>query len=103
MLIYAWKVLSSSTTQRQITLLTGEKNPYIKASIKLGEGSEISVDTFMFCIKLQASTEASAVNSLGHIHLFFPFKSVSCLIKNSFSGVKPRQRCFFFFLFKVPR
>lgn len=61
MLIYAWKVLSSSTTQRQITLLTGGKNPYIKASIKLGEGSEISVDTFMLCIKLQASTEASAV------------------------------------------
>ena len=71
MLIYAWKVLSSSTAQRQITLLTGKKKkPYIKASIKLGEGSEINVGTFMFCIKLQASIEASAV-ILWVIHLLF--------------------------------
>jgi len=92
MLIYTWKVLSSSTAQRQITLLTGEKKTYIKAWIKLGEGSEINVGTFMFCIKLQASIEASAV-ILWVIHLFYALKSVSCLIKNFFRGVKPGQRC----------
>ena len=47
-----------------------KKKPYIKASIKLGEGSEINVGTFMFCIKLQASIEASAV-ILWVIHLLF--------------------------------
>lgn len=62
-----------------------KKNSYIKASLKLGEGSEVNVGTFMFCIKLQASAETSAV-ILWVIHLFFAFKSVSCSIKNSFRG-----------------
>lgn len=67
---------------------------HIKASINLGEGSEINVGLFMFYIKLKASTEASAV-ILWATFICFLLLKIWCLIK-VFQGMKCGQRYFFF-------